>query len=106
MYEGCEDPREEMRYTQGHLLMAGKIEMLKREADIDANAERLLFLRKPAVLKEVIINKAVLENMMNGEDQYEVVEGDYEEFYQDVWLAISKGIFWQPEVGKSNANRY
>ena len=68
MYEGCEDQREEMRYTQVHLLMAFKIKMLRREADIDANAARLLFVRKPALLKEVIINKAVLENMMNGED--------------------------------------
>ena len=80
--------------------------MLRREADIDANAARLLFLRKPALLKEVIINKAVLENMMNGEDQREVVEGDEEEFYQDVWLAIGKCILWQPEVGKDKAYRY
>ena len=106
MYEGCEDRREEMKYTQGHLLMAGKIKMLRNGNDIEANAARLLKERKPAYLKEVVINKGVLERMMDGEDQYEVVEGDYEEFYQDVWLAIDKGILWQPEVGKVKAERY
>ena len=80
--------------------------MMRREADIDANAARLLFVRKPALLKEVIVNKAVLENLMNGEDQREVVEGDYEEFYQDVWLAIDKGILWQTEVSKDKADHY
>jgi len=80
--------------------------MLRRDSDIEANAARLLKERKPAYLKEVVINKGVLERMMDGEDQYEVVEGDYEEFYQDVWLAIDKGILWQPEVGKVKADRY
>ena len=68
MYEGCDNRWEEMKYTQGHLLMASKIKMLRRDADIDANSARLMFLRKPACPKELVLKKAALEHMMDGED--------------------------------------
>jgi hypothetical protein len=47
-----------------------------------------------------------LERLMAAENSETVVEGDQSKRYFDVWLAIDRGITWQPQEGNRKPNFY
>ena len=103
MYEGCEDRAEEMRYRYVDLRMAEKIMMLRRTEEINDHARKLT-KAKPPCPSQVILKRGALERLMEEENPEKVVEGKSSQRYFDVWLAIDRGISWQPLEGKKQTD--
>jgi hypothetical protein len=105
MYEGCEDRAEEMRYRYVDLRMAEKIMMLRRTEEINEHARKLT-KAKPPCPAQVILKRGALERLMAEENPEKVVEGKSSKKYFDVWLAIDRGISWQPSEGKKQLDYF
>ena len=79
-------------------MMAEKILMLRRVEEINEHAHKLT-KAKPPCPSQIIIKRDALERLMAAENSDTVVEGDQSKRYFDVWLAIDRGILWQPQEG-------
>jgi hypothetical protein len=105
MYEGCENQKEEMKYTEVDLLMAHKIKMLRGKAEITEHAQEKFNVAKLAAQKNLVVKKELMVRLMDKEDAKIVVEGEYSDTYHDVWPAVDWGITWQLEEGQTRPSR-
>jgi hypothetical protein len=105
MYEGCEDRAEEMRFRYVDLRMAEKIMMLRRTEEINEHARKLT-KAKPPCPAQVILKRGALERLMAEENPEKVIEGKSSKRNFDVWLAIDRGISWQPSEGKKQLDYF
>jgi hypothetical protein len=99
MNEGCDDRAEEMRFSYVDLRMAEKIMMLRRTEEINEHARKLT-KAKPPCPAQVILKRGALERLMAEENPETVDEGKSSQRSYDVWVAIDRGITWQPSEGK------
>ena len=84
-----------MQYRYVDLRMAEKIKMLWRSDEINEHAHKRA-KAKPPCPSQVIIKRDALLRLMAEESPETVVEGKSSMRYFDVWLAIDRGISWQP----------
>ena len=95
MYEGCKERAEEMQYRYADLRMAEKILMLRRSDEINEHARKRT-KAKPPCPPQVIVKRDALARLMAEESPETAVEGRSSRRYFDVWLAIDRGVSWQP----------
>ena len=95
-----------MKYSDFDVEMAKEFELLASDKVIKRIWENLGKKKSPDIPKSITLTRGALMKMMDKEERKHVQNGRLRISFHDVWLAIDKGVLWQPEEGKQQAESW
>ena len=86
--------------------MAKEVEILASDKVIKRHWKNLGKKKSPDIPKSITLTRGALKKMMDKDERKHVYKDRVRISFNDVWLAIDKGILWQPEEGKQQAESF